>query len=208
MNIENFESYNEIYCDDDIYDHNYKEMDGYNNFVQTNQKIINVQKKLAKSGEVFYFGTLSFQYDLKPDEAIRAASVHWRRVQKHALGRNWIKKGIAPLTGLIVMETHPIFNKMTTRRFSSCHFHHLIYSHPKLDRNKLVAASGLDRVFLEAARGLTHKNKRWQLVSRHGTRVLPVYDTMQICGYVAKEAWHYEWEWDNRVRYLCRDGVI
>ncbi|MBE1162800.1 hypothetical protein [Dyella acidiphila] len=200
----------EYYNDAHFYDHDYGEINRYKNFIQVNPNIIKVQEKLARIKPVpySYFGTLSFQYDLRPDEATKVASTHWRKVQKHSLGRNWIKKGMEPLTGLIVMERHPIYNKKTTQIFSTCHFHHLIYDHPALGKNKLAAAYELDSAFAEAACGLTHKNKRWQLVSRYGTRVLPVYDTMQICGYVAKEAWHYTWEWSDRIGYLCKDGVV
>jgi len=189
------------------YDHDYEEIRRYQEYVQVNPRIIKVQKKLIRK-DIAYFGTLSFQYDITPCEALRVASIHWRRVQKCVLGRNWIKKGIPPLTGVLVMETHPIYNKMTTQKFSGCHFHHLIYSHPNFCDNQFVAAAELNQAFAKAARGLTHKNKRWQLVSRYGTKVLSVENIAGICGYAAKEAWHFQWKWEDRISYLCKDGVV
>ncbi|GGA16475.1 hypothetical protein [Dyella nitratireducens] len=189
------------------YDHDYEDIRRYQDYEQINPRIIKIQKQLIKN-DIAYFGTLSFQYDIEPCEARRVASIHWRKVQKYVLGRNWIKKGVPPLTGLLVMETHPIYNKMTTQKFSGCHFHHLIYSHPKLPDNQYMAAAELNQAFAHAARGLTHKNKRWQLVSRYGTRVLSVENIVGICGYAAKEAWHFQWKWEDRISYLCKDGVV
>jgi hypothetical protein len=193
---------------DDYNDHNFDEIKYYEVFEQTNPRVISVQKKLIEMGPYPYFGTLSFQYDLRPKYALEVASLHWRKVQKRILGRNWIKKGMAPMTGLLVLETHPIYNKKTTQRISSCHVHHLIHDHPKLARERFQAAAELDHVFAEVARGLTHKNKRWQLVSKYGTKVLPVHSSSAICGYVAKEAWDWEWSFTDRVRYLCKDGAV
>lgn len=193
---------------DDDNDHDFTEIGKYTGFNQTNPRIILVQTKLAGMGPFPFFGTLSFQYDLTPEYAFDIASTHWRKVQKQILGRSWIKKKIAPMTGLLVMETHPIYNKRTTRQFSTCHFHHLIHHHPKLPKDGFKAAADLDYVFAKAANGLTHKNKRWQLVSKYGTKVLPVECTTAICGYVAKEAWDYQWNWSDRVRYLCKDGAV
>jgi hypothetical protein len=193
---------------DDYNDHDFTEISKYKSFTQTNSRIIAVQDKLAKAGPYTYFGTLSFQYDLAQWYAISVASTHWRKVQKQILGKNWIKKKIAPMTGLLAMETHPIFNKRTTQVFSTCHFHHLIHHHPKLPEDRFEAAAELDYVFAKVAKGLTHKNKRWQLVSKYGTKVLPVKSSRDICGYAAKEAWDYQWNWSDRVRYLCRDGAV
>jgi hypothetical protein len=193
---------------EDYNDHDFTEINKYKSFTQTNSRIIAVQDKLTKAGPYAYFGTLSFQYDLAQWYAISVASIHWRKVQKQILGKYWIKKKITPMTGLLVMETHPIRNKRTTREFSTCHFHHLIDHHPKLPEDRYEAAAQLDYVFAKAAKGLTHKNKRWQLVSKYGTKVLPVESSRDICGYAAKEAWSYQWNWSDRVRYLCKDGAV
>ncbi|WP_243038729.1 hypothetical protein [Dyella sedimenti] len=176
-------------------------------FQQTDPKIIKARDGLLSAGPYRNWGTLTFQYELSDKHAKQFASDHWRKTQRELLGRNWISKGIQPLTGLVIMEKAMIFAR-TTREFGSCHFHYLIHDHPALDRDNNRAAAQLETAFVAAARTLTHRNRRWQLVSKHGAVVDPVWDQAGICGYVAKEAASRNWKWHDRVRFLCQDGAI
>lgn len=176
-------------------------------FQQTDPKIIKMRDRLLSAGPYRNWGTLTFQYELQDNHAKRFASDHWRKTQRELLGRNWIDRGIQQLTGLVIMEKAMIFAR-TTREFGSCHFHYLIHDHPALDRDDNRAAAQLEAAFVAAARSLTHKNRRWQLVSKHGAVIDPVWDQVGICGYVAKEAASRSWQWSDRVRFLCQDGAI
>lgn len=197
------DSITNIYNETGEYDDN----DELQHVVLPNLKVIKVRDELLRAGPYRFFGTLTFQYNVTDRQAREFASKHWRKTQRELLGRNWIGRGVPHMTGITVMERAEIFNH-DTRQFSNFHFHYLIHDHPILDRDDARAEAQLEAAFIEAARSLTHKNRRWQLVSKHGASVSRIWDPAGACSYVSKEAWNPWWCWETRILYLCRDGAL
>ena len=176
-------------------------------FEQTSPKVISTIKDLLAGGPYRFWGTLTFQYELDEPKAKSELKKFWRKVQREVLKANWIEKGRPQMTGIAILE-HAFIFPHSRRRSGSCHFHFLLHDNPHFARNNARAEQQLTKAFQNAAAKLTHKNKRWQLTSRHGTGVAKVWNAKGICGYVAKEARHWWWEWDKQILFLCKDGAI
>lgn len=167
-----------------------------------------VRELLESYSPYRFFMTLSFQYELSDREGQEALGKAWRRCMKKVLGKRWISKGVKPLTGVAVMEKAQIFDK-SSLEFGSCHFHMLIHDHHRLPKDDLFAGILLFLAFADAANQLTHKNRRHQLVSKHGVhlKIIGPRQSRSFCKYVAKEARQTGWRWDERVFYLGKDGI-
>ncbi|ULU23168.1 hypothetical protein [Dyella terrae] len=169
---------------------------------------VQVRKLLESYGPYRFFLTLSFNYELSDHEGQEALAKLWRRLMKKVLGKRWISKGVKPMTGVAVLEKAQIFAQ-STREFGSCHFHLLVHHHPHLSEDDLIASITLLLAFADAAKQLTHKNRRWQLVSKHGVslKIIGPGESPSFVKYVAKEALRHGWKWDERVFYLGKDGI-
>jgi hypothetical protein len=170
---------------------------------------------LQLNGPYRFFATLSFEYELPYAKAIEYGSLHARRVTKHAIGKHWKWRGLAPLTGMVVLERAKLFHR-STRKFGGYHFHYLIEDHPSLPRDDQAALKVMQDAFQKAAKRLVlkslkrkgRKSKDVKLVTKaNGTQVQLVYDLPGVCKYVSKEAWHWQWEWLDRVFYLGENGI-
>ncbi|MDR3446932.1 hypothetical protein [Dyella sp.] len=169
---------------------------------------IKVRKLFESYGPYRFHLTLSFNYEISDVDGQEALAKLWRRLMKVILGRRWIRNGIKPLTGIAVLEKAQIFAQ-STREFGSCHFHLLIHSHPHLPEDDLLAAMTLLHAAIDAGKQLTHKNRRWQLVGKHGIdlEIIPPGQSPSFCKYIAKEAIQHGWKWDERVFYLGKGGI-
>lgn len=169
---------------------------------------VKVRKLFESYGPYRFFLTLSFNYEVSDEVGQEALARLLRRLMKKLLGRRWIRKGIKPLTGIAVLEKAQIFAQ-SSREFGSCHFHLLIHQHPHLPEDDLLAAVAILQAAIDAAKQLTHKNRRRQLVGKHGLRlkVIGSGESPSFCKYVAKEAIQHGWKWDERVFYLGKDGI-
>jgi len=189
-------------------EHEYADEAKFSGHLTTWQSYVLTRKQLESWGPYRFFMTLSFQYELSDKEGQEVLAKVWRRLMKKVLGKRWIKKGIKPLTGIVVLERAQLFAQ-STREFGSCHFHLLVHEHPRLPKNDIFAAIKLLQAFIDAAKQMTHPNRRWQLVSKHGVnlKVIRPGESASFAKYVAKEAVRHDWKWDERVFFLGKNGI-
>lgn len=194
------------YTDKDIDSHQAALADRYHLFQKTNPRVIDTADKILTAGPFKFFATQSFQYEIEDDYGRHVASTVWQRTHKLIFGKRWRRLGIPPMTGIAVMEKAQIFAR-STRVFGTCHFHYLIHPHPLFCPYGHAVAIQLHDALSKAASSITN-TKGWHLVSKKGTDVSLIESEWATLKYLAKEAWNPTWRWDERVFYLCGDGLL
>lgn len=201
-------SINYYYDDDQYCDVQHDDEAKWFGHLPTWHDYVQVRKRFDGYGPYRFFLTLTFRYELSDTDGQEALAKLWRRFMKKVLGKRWIHLGIKPMTGIALLEKAQLFAH-TTREFGSCHFHLIVHDHPLLPRDDLLATMKMWPAFIDAAMQLTHKNRRWQLASKHGLdlKVIRPGESPKVSKYVAKEALRSNWKWDERVFYLGKGGI-
>lgn len=169
-------------------------------------KIDELVKRYEALGPFRFTGLLSFQMVVSEQVALRNLALHWRRVQKKALGTRWNIKGVGPMSGIAVMELASIDPRGNSSAINP-HFHYLINDHPSLPREDTKATKLLDKAFKSASTVIrTDGDKPKSLVASDGSGVCFIDEGFLI--YLAKQAGDPEWNWSSRVKVLCPDGYV